>query len=258
MLRNSGPLAVPRILQHIGAPTPTDDIQVLVQTLVQMGDQVVPPLLGAIESTNESVASAAIQALGLLQSRQAVPYLLAPAFDPHQPAGMQGAARVALARILHLATDKGESPSSFGAASELRKIARDYLANRIKWPTVDGTTELWTWDEQSKQIVDNRISPLSASLYTGLRFSRQALALSPEDRESQILFLALYFAWDVQGKEQPGAGAAALRTGPGTPLEVALTAGPDIVSDTLGLGLKLQNAAVSLGAQRNGQSRCPS
>ncbi len=40
--------------------------------------------------------------------------------------------------------------------------------------------------------------PQAASIYTGLRFAQQAMALDPEDRDAQILFLALDFAWDAQ------------------------------------------------------------
>jgi HEAT repeat protein len=250
MLTNIGPTAVPRILKHVAAPKPNEEPGVLVQSLVQMGPQVVPVLCGALESKNDSLRNGAIQSLGLLESKAAIPYLLEPAFDVNQPAGIRSAARTALARILGVPTEKGDGVSSFGAIAELKKMARDGLANRIAWPTTDGKTDLWTWNDVSKSVVRNRLSPASASLYTGLRFARQAIAMVPEDREAQVLFLALEFAWDAHGPKEIGADrvANAAPIGPGTPYNLALTSGPDVAADTLALGLALRNPAVALGA----------
>jgi HEAT repeat protein len=245
MLTNIGPTSVPRILKHLGAPKPNEQPALLVQGLAQMGGQVVPVLCGALESTNDSIRDGAIQALGLIGLKAAVPYLLDPAFDPNQPAGIRSAARTALARILGVPTERGDGVSSFGAVTELKKLAHDGLADRIVWPTSEGKTDLWTWNEESKSVVRNRLSPVAASLYTGLRFARQAIALAPEDREGQILFLALEFAWDAQGSKDLASPSPFV---PGTAHNLALTAGPDVASGTLALGLALHNPAVEIGA----------
>jgi len=242
MLDNIGPTVIPRMLQHVAAPQGTESAEVLVQSIVRMGEKTVPVLQGALESTNDSVRIAAMQALGYLGAKTAVPYLLAPAFDDHEPAGSRYAARLALSRILGLPTQKGDGPPSFGAAAELRRIARNALANRIPWPTTDGLTDLWTWNEQTKSVVNNRLPPAVASAYTALRFSRQALALSPEDPETQALVVASDFAWRAQAKGERGSLVALNDT--------ALTVGPDVLADSLSLGLKLGNPAVSIGALR--------
>ncbi|HEV7999802.1 MAG TPA: HEAT repeat domain-containing protein [Planctomycetaceae bacterium] len=243
MLENIGPSVVPQMLKHIAAPLGAENAEGLVQSIVRMGQKVVPVLFGGLESTNDAVRIAAIQALGYLGSKSAVPYLLSPAFDEHQPGGIRYAARQALSRILGLPTDRGDGPPAFGAAAELRKVARNALANRSPWPTRDGLTDLWTWNDESKMVVDNRVLPPAASVYTALRFARQALGLAPEDRDTQALLVAADFAWRAQAK------------GEGGPLVVgsndaALTVGPDVLADTLTLGLKLGNPAVSVGALR--------
>ncbi len=181
--------------------------------------------------------------MGYLGSKQAVPYLLAPAFDEHQPNGTRYAAREALARLLGLSTDRGQIPSSFGAPAELRKVARTALANRIPWPTTDGLTDLWTWNDESKLVVDSRVTPAAASAYTALRFAREALGLSPEDRETQALLVAADFDWRAHAKGAAGASVSAAN-------DTALTVGPDVLADALTLGLKQGNAAVSIGALR--------
>jgi len=241
-LNNIGPTVVPRMLQHVAAPQGTESAEVIVQAIVQMGDKVVPVLIGALESTNDAVKTAAIQALGYLGSKRAVPFLLGPAFDEHQPAGIRHTARTAMSRILGLPTQKGDGPPSYGAAAVLRKAARDALAHRIAWPTTDGLTDLWTWNDQSKVVVDNRLPPAAASAYTGLRFAREALGLSPEDREAQALVVASDFAWQAQEKGGKTPAVA--------PNDTALTVGPDVLADVLSLGLKFGNPAVSVSALR--------
>ena len=103
-------------------------------------------------------------------------------------------------------------------------------------------TDLWTWNDQTKSVVDNRLPPAVASAYTALRVSRQALALSPEDPETQALVVASDFAWRAQAKGERGSLVS--------PNDTALAVGPDVLADALTLGLKLGNPAVSVGALR--------
>jgi HEAT repeat protein len=254
MLKNLGPGTVPRILTHLGAPKPGEEPVALVQALAQFGAAAVPVLYGGLESTNELIRNAAIQTLGLIGSKMSVPYLLDPAFDPSQPSGIRSAARTALARIMGISTDRGDGVSPFGAARELKKLAKDCLANRVVWPTLAGKTDLWTWNEEAKSVVRNQVPPVVASLYTGLQFARQALSMAPEDREAQILLLALEFAWDAEGPKEGRTEQLALHSPIGQEREsvhnLALTTGPDVASGTLALGESLGNPAVEIGALR--------
>jgi HEAT repeat protein len=243
MLENIGPTAVPRMLQHVASPQGTESAEVIVQSIMRIGPKVIPVLLGALESTNDSVRIAAMQALGYLGAKNAVPYLFGPAFAEHQPTGVRHAARLALSRILGLPTEKGDGPSSFGAAAELRKVVRNALANRIVWPTTDGLTDLWTWNDEAKAVLHNHLPPPVASAYTALRLSRDALALSPENSETQALLVASDFDWRAQAKAERSTPAVGAN-------DTALTVGPDILGDVLSIGLKSGNAAVSVGALR--------
>ena len=144
-----------------------------------MGRPVLPVLYGGLESTNDSIRNGAIQTIGLIGSKMSVPYLLDPAFDPAQPAGIRSRAGL-LARIMGIPTDKGDGVSPFGAARELKKLAKDCLANRVVWPTLEGKTDLWTWSEEAKSVVRNKVPPVIASLYTGLQFAHQAISMRPK------------------------------------------------------------------------------
>ena len=251
MLRNIGPTVVPRILQRLAVPKRGDEPGLFVQALAQMGEQMVPVLCGALESTNDSLRDGAIQALGLIGSKRAVPYLLDPAFDLNQPKGIRAAARTVLARILSVPTERGDGVSAFGAQTDLKKQAQLALANRMSWPTTEGKTDLWTWNDESKTLERHSVAPPVASLYAGLRFARQALSMAPEDRQAQVLFLALQFAWSARGSLEGGAVAVSpLPGGREAPLDLVLTAGPEVTSGTLALGEVLGNPAVEIGAIR--------
>jgi HEAT repeat protein len=254
MLKSIGPTTIPRILTRLGSPKPGQESGVLVQALAQYGLPALPVLYGGLESTNDGTRNGAIQAIGLIGSRMSIPYLLDPAFDPNQPAGIRSAARTALARIMGIPTDRGDGVPSFGAARELKKLAKDYLANRVVWPTMEGRTDLWTWSEEAKSVVRNQVPPNVASLYTGLQFARQALSMAPEDRDAQILLLALEFAWDAEVPKEERPDQLALRSPIGREKEsvhnLALTSGPDVASGTLALGESLGNPAIEIGALR--------
>ena len=122
MLDNIGPTVIPRMLQHVAAPQGTESAEVLVQSIVRMGQKTVPVLLGALESTNDSVRIAAMQALGYLARRQPfrtcsprrLTIMSLPAFATRPAWHCLASSACRL--------EKGDGPPSFGAAAELRRI----------------------------------------------------------------------------------------------------------------------------------------
>ncbi|MGE3313799.1 MAG: HEAT repeat domain-containing protein [Planctomycetaceae bacterium] len=245
VLHSTGPIAVPRILQHIATPSPDDQHQVLVQALINMGKQTVPALLGALDAPGDATRSAAAETLGFLKSRDALPYLWHPAFAPKEQPGVQVSARTAIGRILGITPDQVAETKSVGAARELSNIAARHFRRDIEWPVRDdGTVESWVWSDDLKAIASKAISPEEASLRTGLRFARQAMELAPESPEYQSQYLALNLAntrHDI-GPEAP------LPTGPGSVHDLALTAGAETVSAALSHAIRARNSAAAQAA----------
>jgi HEAT repeat protein len=244
-LRTAGAVAVPRILVQLANPALAERHGTLVYALVQMGPEVIPPLLGALESPIESVRVSAVEALGMLKARDAVPFLWSPAFSPSQPAGVQAAARTALGRILEISPQHLKTSSLANAVDELKRAAAEKLRRRDAAPVgEDGTVVIWTWDSEANNVVPVRVTPDAAAYYTGARLAKQAIELAEHDRQTQVLFLALSLANDAQraGWDRP------LPRGEGTAFEMALMSGRDMVLDILALAMEKQNAAAALGA----------
>lgn len=248
-LKNTGPMVVPRILTHLGRSAQAQQRDLLLYTLTRLGSQAVPPLLGALETPDPNLQSAAIEALGWLGARDAVPHLLYPAYAENQPAGVQTAAREALARILKGSGDKVHELTAYGAAEKLKTTALEHFRGDYPWPREKGTQNgdtvtLWSWEPKAETIAAKSVTPETASLEVGTRLARQALALAPERRDIQALFLGLSLASDVH---QAGWGRPLL-TGPGTAHDLALTAGREAVTRTLALALQERNTAASVAA----------
>lgn len=243
-LRNTGKVAVPRMLTVIAGSKDKSQRDAMVYAMTRMGTQIIPPLLGALEAPDESVRTVAIDTLGWLGSLETVSWLWYPAFGAEQTSGIRQAARQALARILRDDVKRAGDISGFGAAAQLQEIATTHFRLEYNWPLNDDgeTTELWSWDTQKNTLSAWNVAPETASLIVGSRFARHALALSPERKELQSLYLSLRLAFDahVAGWNSP------LPTGPGTAHNFALLAGPEVALHALEYSLKNPNPSASL------------
>lgn len=243
-LRNAGKVAVPRMLTVISGVKETSQRDAMVYAMTRMGSQIIPPLLGALESPNEAVRTVAIDTLGWLGSLDTVPWLWYPGFGSDQTTGVRRAARQALARILRDDVKRAGDISSFEASAQLQNIATTHFRLEYNWKLNDDgeTTELWSWDGQKNVLSAWNVAPETASLIVGSRFARQALTLSPERDELQSLYLSLRLAFDahVAGWNSP------LPTGPGTAHNFALLSGPDVSLRALEYSLQNPNPAAAL------------
>lgn len=237
-LRNAGAVVVPQILRRL-ATADNNEKSALISALVKMGRPVIPPLLGAVESPNQTVRGAAIEVLGYIGSNREVPYLWGPAFRPNENANVQQTARTALTKLLKPDRRRVFQVSSFGAPTKLKRAALEHYRNEYNWDLKPGetTVTLWIWDPQSQTVVPAKMTPEDASLYRGGQLARDALALSPENEDLQALFLgfALANALTRVGWNAP------LPTGPNTALQLALSSGAELASRTLDLALENKN-----------------
>lgn len=244
-LRSTGPVAVPRMLTVLQASTNASQRDEMVYALTRMGKQIIPALIGALDAPDPNVRTVAMDTLGWINDPGSTAWLWYPAFGPNQPLSVQDSAKKALARILRRDVRKVSEVSSFGAIAQLEKLARTHFRLEHEWALEeDGTVEFWSWDRAKNTLAAWRIAPETASLMTGSRFARQALAMSPERQDLQALYLAVRLAYDahIAGWEKP------LPTGPGTTHDLALQAGPETALMVLRHSLKNPNPAASLAA----------
>ena len=113
-LRSLGPYAVPPMLQAIENGTIGRDV--LIFNLARLGDEAVPPLVGALQSPSTKVRNAATEVLGVIsgQSPTRSGYGTLP-FADSQPSGVQESARKAIARIIYDDARLVNRVTSYGA-----------------------------------------------------------------------------------------------------------------------------------------------
>lgn len=246
-LHGIGAPAVPLLLAALGNPANVDRQEHIVAGLVRIGEPAVPPLLAGLDSPNENQRTQAITVLGLIRSSPAVPYLWFPAMSPDESASVRLAARQALARILNEPVTAMDKLASDGIATKLLKSAAEHFRGKASWKIDEqGQVSLWKWDSEQNLAVPALLTPDAASDQLGLRFASQALKLASDQRRVQALYLALELAnaARVAGFDKP------LASGPSTAHDLALSVGPDIVSEALREALSAGRPAPAVAALR--------
>ncbi len=231
-LRNSGPGAVPQMLRVLGASQIPEQREAIGLGLIRMGRQVVPPLIGALESPNEVIRMAAIDGVQNLGAVEAIPYLWSLAFAEGVPAGTQMQARRAIAALKTGDASRLEAVQSLTAVEDLRSRAEALFTRREVLPEeneVDHTRTTWQWDRENDTLAAITEGVVPASLVAAQRMAREALVLAPERADLQRLMLCSTLALEVQrhGWNQP------LSTQAGSVLQGALTTGLPLLSDSL-------------------------
>ncbi|MGE5195055.1 MAG: hypothetical protein ACM3U2_21385 [Deltaproteobacteria bacterium] len=216
--------------------------------ILRVGDAAVPQLVGALDAPGDAFRADVMSLLGELRATPAIPWLWYPALSPDESPAVRQAAGDALRRILRVPGPTGaERVVTEGIVDRMLKSAREHFRNEYAWNTGEsGKVTLWGWDETEATIVARQVSADEASDITGLRFAREALALAPQQRAAQILYLCLALAGDIRrsGLDRP------LPTGPGTAHDLALSVGADIAVDVIAEAFDSTRPAVAVAALR--------
>ena len=244
-LRNAGARVVPEMLRQVSKPEMRDHQDTFVIALARMGNQVVAPLIGALDSPDPQIRAAIIDTLGWLDAGEAIPHLWSPAFDEQQPPGVRASARRTLAKLLKGSNERGAQISSVTASNELKRLAKMLYRNPNLLPVDErGAVNLWAWADNEGTVVQRSLTPEVASLFLSTRFARQSLALSPEQPEPQRQYLASLLGLEVlrQGWDKPRLAT------PGSAMYLGLTAGEETMSEVLGEALDAGRSTTAVAA----------
>jgi CheY-like chemotaxis protein len=226
-LVGAGVIVVPPLLKALNQTAATEQHDRLLETLVRIGRPAIAPLIGALQAPDGELRAAALQALGWIGSKEAVPYLWFSAAAPDEPASVHVAARDALSRLLKSPASTVDELTTTGVVAELKRTALEHFRHTFPWkPDPDGLVGIWSWNREAETVALSRVNPRTASDIVGLQLARQALALAPTRADIQVLYLSLALAAEVNavGWENP------MPTGPGTAYDLALSAGDEIVA----------------------------
>ncbi|MBT5018564.1 MAG: HEAT repeat domain-containing protein, partial [Planctomicrobium sp.] len=244
-LRSLGPYAVPTILIAIENNTISRDL--LVFNLARLGDEAVPPLIGALTAPSLKIRSAATEVLGVLGGKEDVIWLWHPAFAESQPTGVQASARNAIARISYDDSKFANRVTAYGSAARLLKESNQYLAGQHQWEMrYEDVTEIpvWTWDSQLGTVIETKTSQRNAAIHFAERLAREAAELSPANEDAPIALLAARMVRDIEnaGWDQP------VPTGSGTAHDIAVSTGPEVCNQVLTLAIDQNIPGAALSA----------
>jgi len=242
-LQALGTKVVPGLLAVIINPELADRHSSAMLAILRVGEPAVPLLVGALEAPEASFRAKVITLLGHMRSPLAVPSLWYPAMSADQPPEVREAAHEALARLLKVTPADVERLGTDGTVARMLKTVREHFRQEHDWKTTE-KVKLWSWNSKSATIVARLVDPDEASDIVAFKFARQAQALAPELRTTQVLYLCLALASDIRrtGFDKP------LPTGPGTAHDVALSVGSDVAIDVIAEAFNATRPVVAAAA----------
>lgn len=236
-LARSGPYAIPFFIeafeQEVIDPT------ALIRGLMAMPANSWPAAAAALDSGRESLMSLMLDFLAKLGEPRATQFMYFVAGNPKYSKAIRDKAVKTIAKLLEV--DPTSLPSS---VRSLVSVAREYDVNPEILGLETEIVPVWTW--RGTNVGVEEVPVPRAAEYFGLRAIKQALALSPDDREAKVVFLklALDTATDRNGIANQFAPI------PNGALETSLAAGPGLLAEVLDDAIKTRRTSIALGAVR--------
>jgi hypothetical protein len=239
--------AAPYLVEALRRSAGTAKHQRILDTMVKLDPEVIPPLLEALNARDANDAKDADLRLALLEvirrrgDKRALPYLWSLSSSPRYPALVRAKATETLASLLQ--TDPKHLPP---AKVMLTDLAEKFYQHKIKFLDPQRVV-VWPW--QKDYTLSTKPVVLSASDYEelfGLRYARQALELDPAYRPAQVAFLNLMLEFILRDGYQDRLDQ--LMTGKSVPsLDQLLSSiDADLVMEVLERALAEHNLAVIL------------
>ncbi len=229
-LRSGGALVVPRLIETIGDVQDEATRELLVYTLTRLGSDVVPPLLGVLESRDANLRTTALEVLGRIGTRRTAEQLWHFAVDSGQPPGVRVAAAEAVSRLTLGTPRRASDLSRSTALRTLEQAARVRLAGGGRGvANEDGRVTAWQFDNTANLLKSTLADSDDVALHVGSRMAQQALSLSPENRRLQALVVSLV----LTRSRMRTPWTESLPRGEGTAFDAALLAGGAVVNESL-------------------------
>ncbi|QDU25936.1 hypothetical protein ETAA8_10080 [Anatilimnocola aggregata] len=237
-LEQAGPALVGPVLQALADPSRAAEHSGLYQALVDLATTSEAPLIGVLAGAPEPMQVVAANALGLMNSRDAVRHLLAPAWADSVSPELRTAARRALTQIMGGVPPRKDSEEYL--VRQLRQIAEGQHPFK---PNADNKTIVWQWDAAKASPVSSSLPLEDAIRQLNARIATDLQRMEPQSAEYQRLRLLhhLEFSKAIGGVARPLA-----KNSPAFVL--ATEAGPEMVADVLALAMAEKRHAAAIAA----------
>lgn len=229
-LVNTGPRAVPSILERLRTEQNDAVRRQLIDAMVGMGTEVLPAMHATLDSPDSALKIVAMTVIGRVGSRDSLPHLYPLAYGPNQEPRLQGMARETLAAIAERTPVARDEIQPFDVSERLRRAALSTLeaGELVATPDASAPVSLWTWDAQLNQLREASVPGNQAPLYQATRFARDSFSVAPERESAQAFYLALRMEL-----EAARAGRFEPPVDPGTAVAALLASGSALAQATL-------------------------
>jgi hypothetical protein len=207
--------------------------------LVELGETLESPLVGALDTDNEVLKQQVISVLARIGSRRAVPLLIRPAIDPSAPTETRQLASAGLQRIT------GSQPDLYESQKYLHTEINQLLHGDLQYETdADNRVQLWLWNRAVQAVEPALLTRRDAAWLLAARLASDLYVIQPRDDAARRLMLLTNLQWAkiVTGLDKP------LPIGAGTAGAVAVAAGPQVVGGVLADSLKGGYTAAAIAA----------
>jgi CheY-like chemotaxis protein len=243
-LYKSGAIAVPYLIQELRNPD-VNRVPVL-DALVRMPAEVVPPLCAALDSRDPQLQSDVLDVFRRRGAVEAVPFLWYLSAAPEVPE----AVRLRASQVLAYLTDRSV-PGLPAAKDMLTREADKYYRHAVSFADPRAVV-IWRWDKGGlvRGWPGAETVPLTrAEEYWGDYFASRALSLDPGYRPAQVVFLSLALdKWTERQRQELKEGGLAAT--PPAVRALFATTGPELAVAILDRALTERRTEVVLAATR--------
>ncbi len=240
-LRRAGPDAVPFVVEAVSrAGISAEARRKIWNNVGRLDHSAAPPLEAVLESPDPALAAEAAAALGLIGDKRSIPNLTFAASSPAAAPAVRKAAQGAIFRL---------TGQPFEAQKRTPVEVLVDAAWRLHRHQVDLGAEpvaIWTWDKEQNAPVSKSVPRTEAEAIVGSRFAKDALTLSPTDRQARIVELSLNLEKAIER-----AGFTAFTAKDQPEVKAATAAGPSLLIGAMKTAIadgKTDLAAVLAGA----------
>ncbi len=222
-LREAGADAVPFVVEALARPgLSAEDRRMILKNAERLDRSAVPAFVAVLDSPDATLAADAATVLGALGDRRSIPDLTFAAASPKAAPEVRKAAQAAIERLTgrpFAAQERTPVEVLSDAAWRLHRHQADLGAEPVA---------VWTWDKERGLPVSKRVPRTEAEAILGNRFVKDALALSPTDRNARVVELSLNLEKAIER-----AGFTKFNPRDQAEFKAATAAGPSIVTEAL-------------------------
>jgi hypothetical protein len=236
-LQNAGEYAIMYMVDALGDDARKAEWPNISTAMGQMSKEAIRPLAAALQTSNVSVKSEIIKAMGKIGYPQSLPYLKYVA-EKDSSAEIKALAEESINKIDPMAL-------KVPAAQLCYKLGEDYYYHAESLaPSADANfANIWFWDAKNSRLDNVRVDKRYFSELMAMRSCEWSLKADENYGQAIGLWLAAFFKAESYGVEMPGY----FGVGHADAMTYATTAGPEYLHQALARAIKDKDAQVALG-----------